>query len=64
MVFGAFGVYIAMGGAFEARTVWAMTARSVIWIGIASLAWWTLGMGRRSAGAPMHEIESNAMRHE
>ena len=64
VVFGAFGVYVAMGGAFEARTVWAMTARSVIWIGIASLAWWTLGMGRRKAGGPIQETNGKSIRHE
>ena len=46
-VFGAFGVYIASGGLFEARTVWAMTARSMIWTGIAVLAYWALGGVRR-----------------
>lgn len=48
-VFGVFGVYIASGGLFEARTVWAMTARSVIWTGIAVLAYWALGGVRRKA---------------
>jgi len=34
-VFGAFGVHVLAGGAFEARTVGAMTFRSVVWIAIA-----------------------------
>jgi hypothetical protein len=38
LVFGAFGVHVAAGSAFEARTVWAMTLRSVVWILIALLA--------------------------
>jgi hypothetical protein len=38
LVFGAFGIYVAAGGAFEARTAWAMTLRSVVWILIALLA--------------------------
>ncbi len=32
LVFGAFGVHVAAGGAFEARTAWAMALRSVVWI--------------------------------
>ena len=47
-VFGVFGVYIASGGLFEARTVWAMTARSLIWTGIAVLAYRALGGVRRN----------------
>ncbi len=38
LVFGAFGIHVAAGGAFEARTAWAMTLRSVVWILIALLA--------------------------
>ena len=37
-IFGAFGAHVATGGAFEARTVWAMTLRSVVWVLIALLA--------------------------
>ncbi|MBK8011758.1 MAG: hypothetical protein IPK13_10420 [Deltaproteobacteria bacterium] len=32
LVFAALGVYIAMGGAFETRTVAAMTLRSAFWV--------------------------------
>ena len=38
LVFAAFGIHVADGGAFEMRTVWAMTLRSVVWISIAMLA--------------------------
>ena len=38
LVFGAFGIHVAAGGAFEARTAWAMMLRSVVWILIALLA--------------------------
>jgi uncharacterized membrane protein (DUF2068 family) len=38
LVFGAFGIHVAAGGAFEARTAWAMTLRSVVWILIALFA--------------------------
>ncbi|OEJ67165.1 hypothetical protein [Magnetovibrio blakemorei] len=34
-VFAAFGVYVISGGAFEARTVVAMTVRCTLWIVIA-----------------------------
>lgn len=33
-VFAAFGVRILLGGPFEARTVGAMTVRSLFWIGL------------------------------
>jgi len=38
LVFGAFGIHVAAGGAFEVRTAWAMTLRSVVWVLIALLA--------------------------
>lgn len=38
LVFGAFGVHIITGGAYEIRTVIAMTLRATVWGGIASLA--------------------------
>jgi hypothetical protein len=38
LVFGAFGIHVAAGGAFEARTAWAMTLRSAVWVLIALLA--------------------------
>lgn len=34
-VFAALGVYILLGGAFEVRTIGAMTIRSLVWIVIA-----------------------------
>lgn len=37
-VFAAFGLHIAMGGAWEARTMAAMPLRSVVWIALAWLA--------------------------
>ena len=42
VVFVAFGAHIFGGGAFEMRTVVAMTLRSVIWCSIAALSWRTL----------------------
>jgi hypothetical protein len=41
-VFVAFGVYVVSGGAFEMRTVVAMTLRSGIWLAIAAIGWRTL----------------------
>ena len=37
-VFAALGVHIAMGGAYEMRTVFAMVLRSAVWIAIALMA--------------------------
>lgn len=34
-VFSALGIYIFLGGAFEARTIGAMTIRSLVWVVIA-----------------------------
>jgi hypothetical protein len=43
LVFVAFGWHVAMGGAFEMRTVWAMMLRSGFWIAIAIPACRLLG---------------------
>ena len=43
LAFAAFAVHIATGGAFEPRTVGAMTLRSFFWLGIATLACTSLG---------------------
>lgn len=37
LVFAAFGVHIWTGGAYEMRTVGAMTLRSLVWIAIATV---------------------------
>jgi len=44
--FAIFGLYAASGGAFEMRTVWAMTLRSAIWISIGLLACRAIGCRR------------------
>lgn len=47
-VFVTFGVHVALGGAWERRTVIAMTMRTLVWAAIATIAW------RRSArGLPV-----------
>ncbi|MEO8717532.1 MAG: hypothetical protein ABI423_04860 [Burkholderiales bacterium] len=38
VVFALFGIHAATGGAFEMRTVWAMTLRTGLWTVIAVLA--------------------------
>ena len=43
LVFVAFGWHVALGGAFEMRTVAAMTLRSAVWIAIAIPACRALG---------------------
>ena len=39
LVFIALGVHIYFGGAYEMRTIGAMSMRSIIWMGIASIAY-------------------------
>ncbi|WP_334150742.1 hypothetical protein [Hyphomicrobium sp.] len=38
LVFAAFGVHVWSGGAYELRTVGAMSLRSSVWVGIAAVA--------------------------
>jgi hypothetical protein len=50
VVFAAFGWHVALGGAFEMRTVGAMILRSGVWIAIAILACQAFGcVARRNA---------------
>ncbi len=42
LVFAAFGIHISSGGAYEQRTVIAMSMRTMVWLVIASLAARTL----------------------
>jgi len=51
-VFVAFGIHILLGGAFETRTIGAMTVRSVVWIVIAVAACRTLGCLQDWRGDP------------
>ena len=39
LVFVAFGVHIAGGGAYEMRTVMAMSLRTLVWAVIAAMVW-------------------------
>lgn len=57
LVFVAFGWHVAVGGAFEARTVAAMTLRSVVWIAIAIVACRSFNCferGRKASEMPMN----------
>lgn len=38
VVFAAFGLHVLQGGAYEARTVGAMTLRAAVWLVIAAVA--------------------------
>ncbi|MFZ3174314.1 MAG: hypothetical protein WA146_05405 [Thiobacillus sp.] len=37
--FAAFGMHVYAGGAFEPRTVIAMSLRTLVWVTIATIAW-------------------------
>lgn len=39
LTFAAFGVHIYSGGAYEPRTVIAMSLRTLVWVTIAAIAW-------------------------
>jgi hypothetical protein len=49
--FIAFGVHMYSGGAYELRTVVAMSVRSLTWIMIAAFAWRVIGIGITSEEA-------------
>jgi hypothetical protein len=58
LVFMAFGIHVTAGGAFETRTVIAMTLRTLGWGAIAGLS--ALLLLRRSAGADAPPMSSPA----
>ncbi len=39
LVFAGFGVHVVSGGAYEQRTLVAMSLRTVLWLLIAAIAW-------------------------
>lgn len=47
LVFGALGAHIAAGGAYETRTLVAMTLRSTVWIVLGGVAWRLLRSNHR-----------------
>jgi hypothetical protein len=42
-VLAAFGLYVVRGGAYEMRTVFAMTLRTAVWLVMPLVAWCTIG---------------------
>src|SRR5688572_14032220 len=48
LTFAAFGWHVLAGGAFEMRTLAAMTLRTLFWAAIAALAWFSLRGGARA----------------
>lgn len=47
LTFLAFGAHVAAGGAYQARTAWAMALRTALW---AAIAWWARReLGRAAA---------------
>lgn len=52
LVFAAFGVHVARGGAFETRTVVALTFRSALWCALAWVGYRTTGQPTRSSVDP------------
>lgn len=49
LTFAAFGAHVYFGGAFEQRTLMAMSLRTLVWVAIAVVAWRLLAP-RASAG--------------
>lgn len=39
LTFAAFGAHVVSGGAYEQRTVIAMSLRTLVWVAIAAIAW-------------------------
>ncbi|MCK9540236.1 hypothetical protein [Dokdonella sp.] len=39
LMFGAFGAHVYFGGAWERRTLVAMSLRTLVWVAIATTAW-------------------------
>ncbi len=50
LTFAAFGVHVLAGGAYEMRTVIAMSLRTLVWVTIAGVAW--RGLLRVERGGP------------
>lgn len=49
LVFAAFGVHAFLGGAYEERTVIAMSLRTLVWVAIAVIAWrWSATKGQKA----------------
>ncbi len=55
LTFVGLGVHVFSGGAFEQRTVIAMTLRTLVWVVIAAVAWRQL-LQRRPSGAIANDL--------
>ncbi len=53
VVFVAFGMHVVAGGAFEPRTVGAMTLRSTVWLAIWIISW---GILRKEPSRLRHDL--------
>lgn len=60
IVFLALGVHVMVGGAFETRTIIAMSVRSLFWVAQALLVPRVLGREPRTTGAAREEDEAPA----
>ena len=52
LTFAVFGVHTFSGGAYEQRTVVAMSLRSLVWIAISFIAWRVTGVSSSAREAP------------
>lgn len=52
LVFLAFGVHVYLGGPYEQRTVIAMSLRTLVWAGIAMVAWRQSASRKPAGDAP------------
>lgn len=50
LTFAAFGVHAYFGGAWEQRTLIAMSLRTLVWVSIAMMSWRLLGAGAAVRG--------------
>ena len=54
LTFAAFGMHIYSGGAFELRTVIAMSLRTLVWVAITAIAWH--GLWRTKSAMPARDM--------
>ncbi len=57
----AFGAHGYAGGAYEMRTVIAMSFRTLVWVAIAAISWHGLSRGQPAISA--RDIEMNLKKH-
>ena len=62
IVFAAFGWHVGSGGAFETRTVVAMTLRSTIWLVISAIGWRALMKNSTQRPIEVAEVAKNEPR--